>query len=278
MSDLKHIDKIKFEKLFEMASGYVMDFSNRTFRDFILEVLNIDIYDEKYDYESGSKANLLRGFWKNGSNFQVAKLNNALFNYWYDIYLSNLSEKNVNIYQSDFDLFEECKKINSKLCDNSLNDHISAIQPDSSEQDITTLFESIRDSIEKNQPEAALDRLHTYLVKFVRKLCDKYSIVYDKDKPLHSLFGEYTKNLKAQKMIESAITERILKSSISIIDAFNDVRNNKSLAHDNALLNYPESMLIFKNISILVEFINDIEDKQDIEIQPNIEDDSDLPF
>jgi hypothetical protein len=29
------------------------------------------------------------------------------------------------------------------------------------------------------------------------------------------------------------MTERILKSSISVLDFFNDVRNNKSLAHDN---------------------------------------------
>jgi len=41
------------------------------------------------------------------------------------------------------------------------------------------------------------------------------------------------------------MTERILKSSISILDAFNDVRNNKSLAHDNPVLNRNESLLIF---------------------------------
>ena len=42
------------------------------------------------------------------------------------------------------------------------------------------------------------------------------------------------------------MTLRILRSSISILDAFNDVRNNRSLAHDNAILNYDEALLIFR--------------------------------
>lgn len=74
MSDLTSIEKIKLEKLLEMNSGYVLDFSNRTFQEFILENSNIDINDEKYNYHSGSKANRLRGFWKEESNSTVGKL------------------------------------------------------------------------------------------------------------------------------------------------------------------------------------------------------------
>ena len=37
MSDLKAIEKLKLEKLFGMESGYVLDFSNRTFQNFILD-------------------------------------------------------------------------------------------------------------------------------------------------------------------------------------------------------------------------------------------------
>lgn len=39
--------------------------------------------------------------------------------------------------------------------------------------------------------------------------------------------------------------ERILRSSISVLQAFNDVHYNKSLAHDNPILNYEENMLVF---------------------------------
>ena len=39
-----------------MGGGYVLDFSNRTFSEFIEESVRRDIYDARYDYGSGSKA------------------------------------------------------------------------------------------------------------------------------------------------------------------------------------------------------------------------------
>ena len=52
-----------------------------------------------------------------------------------------------------------------------------------------------------------------------------------------------------------------MKSSISILEAFNDVRNNKSLAHDNPILNYEESLLIFSHVAASVRFIKSLEGK-----------------
>jgi len=77
----------------------------------------------------------------------------------------------------------------------------------------------------------------------VRELCNKHSISYNKNTPLHSLFGGYVKFLREKKFIESEMSERILKSSISIFEAFNSVRNEKSFAHDNPILDYNESVL-----------------------------------
>ncbi len=51
------------------------------------------------------------------------------------------------------------------------------------------------------------------------------------------------------------MTERILKSSISVLDAFNDVRNNQSLAHDNPVLNRNESLLIFNHVTSATRFV-----------------------
>ena len=55
------------------------------------------------------------------------------------------------------------------------------------------------------------------------------------------------------------MSESILKSSISVLDAFNDVRNNRSFAHDNDILNYSESLLIFRNICAVVSFLQELE-------------------
>jgi hypothetical protein len=95
------------------------------------------------------------------------------------------------------------------------------------------LARAVKDSIEKNEPETGLDRLHTYVVKLVGTLAARRGVTIDKDKPLHRVFGEYVKRLRAAGLIESEMTERILKSSISILESFNTVRNTRSLAHDN---------------------------------------------
>ncbi len=54
MSDLTSIEKMKIEKYLGMSSGYVLDFSNRTFQEFILENIGVDIYDDKYEYARGA--------------------------------------------------------------------------------------------------------------------------------------------------------------------------------------------------------------------------------
>ena len=55
------------------------------------------------------------------------------------------------------------------------------------------------------------------------------------------------------------MTDRILRTSISVLEAFNDVRNNKSLAHDNPILNYEESLLIFNHVAASIRFIKKLE-------------------
>jgi len=74
MSDLSSTARRKLEQLLGMSSGYVLNFSNRTFDDFFVERIGRSIYDSQYDYGSGSKANRLRGFWKVEGNSLVGKL------------------------------------------------------------------------------------------------------------------------------------------------------------------------------------------------------------
>ena len=81
MSDLNSSEKRKLERLFGMGSGYVLDFSNRTFAEFVEDSVRRDIYDARYDHGSGSKANRLRGFWNEESNPIVARLLGATLDY-----------------------------------------------------------------------------------------------------------------------------------------------------------------------------------------------------
>ena len=81
MSSLTIIEKRRLEDLFGMASGYVLDFTNQTFSEFVEDAVRRDIYDEKYSYASGSKANRLRAFWSQEPDHLTAKLLAALIDY-----------------------------------------------------------------------------------------------------------------------------------------------------------------------------------------------------
>ena len=81
MSDLSNTEKRNLEKLFDMSSGYVLNFSNRTFEEFIFDSTKKSIYDAKYDNATGSKANRLRAFWNVEPNYVVAKLIGDLLQY-----------------------------------------------------------------------------------------------------------------------------------------------------------------------------------------------------
>lgn len=60
MSTLSVADRQILENHFGMASGYVLNFSDRTFGEFVLESIGLDIHAEKYMASGTSKANKLR--------------------------------------------------------------------------------------------------------------------------------------------------------------------------------------------------------------------------
>lgn len=71
-----------FEGLFGMGSGYVMDFSNRTFNEFFRESVRVDIYADKYAVNGDSKAKRLRAFIELEPDPVVGKALSDLLEYW----------------------------------------------------------------------------------------------------------------------------------------------------------------------------------------------------
>lgn len=265
MADLSHLEKKKLERALGMGSGYVLDFSNRTFDEFFTDVLGIDIFSSDYDYGSGSKANRMRAFWDREPNYLVAQTLDALVEGWEEYASPRTPPPDDSVM-----------KIIQRLKSSAPVPEIGAIKPNAEEKGFEELAKAVRESIERNEPEAGLDRLHTFLVKYFRNLGKKHGLDVSKEKPLHSLVGEYIKTIKSKNLIESEITERILKSTISIMEAFNKVRNDQSFAHDNEILNYHESLLIFGHVTSSIRFIEAIERPK--AKQPKIDFDDDIPF
>jgi hypothetical protein len=136
---------------------------------------------------------------------------------------------------------------------------VDAIAELADERDLELVARAVRDAIESNEPVYGLDRLHTFTTKLLRSLCERNGLTTEREKPLHSLFGSYIKTLRDAGHIESEMTDRILRTSISVMESFNDVRNNQSLAHDNVLLNHNEASLIFNHVINTLRFVKELE-------------------
>ncbi|WP_323088570.1 abortive infection family protein [Allobaculum sp. JKK-2023] len=135
--------------------------------------------------------------------------------------------------------------------------------PDESDPLLKTLSFDIIGKIENGEADLALDRLHTYTTKFIRNKCEDIGLVVKKENgdnlPLQSLMGNLCKYYRENNLIESEFSLRALKSSISLMDAFNEVRNKQSYAHVNQVLNKNESKLVVEIVTSILNFIQVIQ-------------------
>ena len=111
MSSLEHLEKEYFEELFGMETGYVLDFTNKSFDRFFRNTLDVEIYDNKYDDYGNSKANRLRAFWDKESDEVVGHaLSDILDRFVFkEQKEGNKPEENV--------IYKKCRKVADRLLD-----------------------------------------------------------------------------------------------------------------------------------------------------------------
>lgn len=103
MAKMDFIEKDYFERLFGMGSGYVLDFSNRSFQEFVCSIMQIDVYAK---YPGLSKAKILRSIIADYDNVTVGKLLLELMRY--------MQAKNM-IADEDKATFRKCVEIGNRL-------------------------------------------------------------------------------------------------------------------------------------------------------------------
>ncbi|MBT9143059.1 MAG: hypothetical protein DDT29_01458 [Dehalococcoidia bacterium] len=82
MNSLRPVEKILFEDLFSMASGYVLKFTNNTFAEFFRETVAKEIYSLRYSFNGDSKAKRLRAFWEVEPDPAVGKVLSEMLAIW----------------------------------------------------------------------------------------------------------------------------------------------------------------------------------------------------
>ena len=81
MTEIRAVDLMLIDDLFEMQSGYVLDFNDRTFGDFFRKEVRVDIDQPRFSVSGGSKAKRLRCFLQTAPQADVLRALVALWEY-----------------------------------------------------------------------------------------------------------------------------------------------------------------------------------------------------
>ena len=128
------------------------------------------------------------------------------------------------------------------------------------EQDRTLdeLVADLQRTLESNKPESALDHLHTYCMKKFAYLLSLRGMDCAENEALHARFGKYRRCLLNETDVQD-ISDLAMKSAISVLERFNDVRNNRSFAHDSVILDHHEARYVFDIVTALLRFVRSYE-------------------
>lgn len=236
-----------------ISSGYVLNFSDRTYREWFEEELGVEIDADRYRVKGDSKGNRLRAFVEIEPAHIVARALRALWDYRQTL--------PATVYQYPDEpgtvqaqLFAFIDRLES----GGAAPTTDAIVPFARDETLAELIEAIKRDAQAGKPAAALDRLHTFSMKKFAYLLSVRGIETNTAEPLHSRVGKYVKALEAERELRP-ITKQIFKNCVGIFQSYNDIRNNASFAHDNQLVEPDEARFIFETIMSMLRFVRSAE-------------------
>lgn len=248
MSNLTATQILSIQKMIEKKTkdkGFIWDFTNANFKDFVESCTGIDIYEDKYISDDGSsKMKRLKMFLKIEEDSNIIMLLNGIKEYGKRRkYLCKSNVEEIDRYINKLKKLEKNLKVDSTFFKN--------------EKKVDLLIKNINDNIVKKQYELAIDRLHTLFKGYIENICLKLNISI-KDKSLQALYGELSKYIYTKNIFKEGITKDILLSSQKIMKSFDYVRNNRSFAHTNDIMEENEAEFLCVYIIDLYKFINKI--------------------
>lgn len=240
------------ETLFDMRTGYVLDYSNSTFASAVFYATGVNIFDDK-KYPGVSKANRLRHFLQIESPYKIGKLLDALLTHYQTL------KAKENKHRNDEELVEKLRAAAQRLQDETYSVQL----PYEGEEDFAVLSEDTDRALQNEQPELVLDRLHTYAVKYLRRVCEAHDIETQDEKgnyfPLQSLADKLKKYYEGIDVLQSGFALQAIKMSISLFESYNAVRNDQSYAHDNRVLQGNEAEYVVRIVSATLNLIEQTE-------------------
>ncbi|WP_010543260.1 abortive infection family protein [Sphingomonas elodea] len=237
----------------EMTQGYVLDFSDKSFNDFVRRKFGIDATVPTYTVDGGSKAKRLRALLRSlvpGAQAEVLRV------FWeYRQQLTKQGHHSTLEPKVEADFLQMIANLEGSYQPIDL----AIVENFNGDQTLGELVDAIQRDIQANKPHAALDRLHTYAMKKFADLLARDGIDVTHNEALHARAGRYINNLRLSSQI-GEYSAKIAKSAVQVMEQFNQVRNNQSLAHDNEMLSLAEGRYVFETVLSLLRFIKALDE------------------
>lgn len=247
------LDMWLVDQALEMTQGYVLDFSDKTFNDFVRRKFGIDATAPNYTVDGTSKAKRLRALLRSLVPGAQAEMLRAFWDHRQ--HKTNQGMHSTLGPHIEADFLAMIAKLGG--CHQPID--LEILEKFSGDPTLGELVEAIQREIQANKPHAALDRLHTYAMKKFADLLARDGVSVGHNDALHARAGRYINNLRQARQI-SEYSAKIAKSAVQVMEQFNQVRNNQSLAHDNEMLSLAEGRYVFETVLSLLRFIKALDE------------------
>ena len=119
---------------------------------------------------------------------------------------------------------------------------------------IEVVFEALKDAealLKSRGPKSAVDRAHTALHGYLKRLCQNRGIVMPGDPSLTAVFKVLREKFPEFSVVFPYDTEakRVLGSMATALDSLNTIRNRGTMAHPNELLLDDAEAMLYINLA-----------------------------
>ena len=258
MGVLSFIEKQTVCRLFGISDGYIFKFwsdrgnyNKNITQQLILESCGIDIYKDK-PYKDLSQQKCVEKIWNDCSPQVVANLLSALSDYFcFAMGTDFWSDEDGYDYRQVEEIIKRLKSTPTVSL------------PAQETTDLKLILSDIEANVQAGKPELVIDRLHTFATKYIWEICQKHNIAVADEKGDHYSLDTLVARLKGwyerENYFESEFCVVAIRNTINIFAKYNDLRNNKSAAHPNQLLQKAEAEYAVKIVADTLMFIDSIE-------------------
>lgn len=129
--------------------------------------------------------------------------------------------------------------------------------PRNASETVELAISDAKQLLNSSGPASAVDRIHTALHAYLKEVCNQANISYDGSDTLARLLKHLRKHPALKSELSSSDKlEYVLSALGTILDRLNNVRNNRSLAHPNELLDEADAKLAINSALTILRYLD----------------------